>query len=256
MTDGRPLGEDDLQAYVDGRLPPERRAGVEAYLASDCAAAAQMEAQRADRAALRAWLAPVAAEPVPARLRIAHIAAGQRLARRRSLAMAGGVAACLALGAGAGWFARGYEARATPAMAQDAFSAYRVFAVEKAHVVEVGADNESHLVQWLSRRLGRPLKAPDLTAAGLKLVGGRLLPSAAATPAAQFMYEDAAGRRASVYVRPGALDETTGFRFERQGDIGAFLWTEKNLAFAIVGQESRENLLAAAHAVYAQFSDI
>ena len=34
MSDPRPIGEDDLQAALDGRLPPERRALVERYLAT------------------------------------------------------------------------------------------------------------------------------------------------------------------------------------------------------------------------------
>ena len=34
--------------------------------------------------------------------------------------------------------------------------------VEVAHPVEVGAAQEAHLLQWLSKRLGRKLAAPDL----------------------------------------------------------------------------------------------
>jgi hypothetical protein len=36
---------------------------------------------------------------------------------------------------------------------------------------------EAHLIQWLSKRLGRQLIAPDLTAGGFQLMGGRLLPA-------------------------------------------------------------------------------
>ena len=44
-----------------------------------------------------------------------------------------------------------------------ALVAYAVYAPEVRHPVEVAATQQEHLVQWLSKRLGRPLKVPDLT---------------------------------------------------------------------------------------------
>ena len=58
--------------------------------------------------------------------------------------------------------------------------------------MEVDAGQEAHLMQWLSKRLGRQLVTPDLSGAGLRLMGGRLLP-AEDGPAAQFMYENDTG---------------------------------------------------------------
>ena len=55
-----------------------------------------------------------------------------------------------------------------------AIAAHLIYANEKRHVVEVGADDEEHLVGWLSNRLGTELKAPDFSAEGYSLVGGRL----------------------------------------------------------------------------------
>ncbi len=46
---------------------------------------------------------------------------------------------------------------------------------EVRHPVEVTAAQQDHLVQWLSKRVGRPLKVPVLAAEGYELVGGRLL---------------------------------------------------------------------------------
>src|SRR6185295_12547560 len=50
------------------------------------------------------------------------------------------------------------------------------------------AAGEQHLLPWLSRRVGTPLRAPDLASFELKLLGGRLLPGPRG-PAALFMYE-------------------------------------------------------------------
>ena len=81
--DRRPVGEDDVEAYIDGRLSPERAAVVSAYVASEPAARARIEADRALRDELRARLAHVAALPLPSRLRIATIQARRRAASSR-----------------------------------------------------------------------------------------------------------------------------------------------------------------------------
>ena len=65
---------------------------------------------------------------------------------------------------------------------------YDTFSVEARHPAEVLAEEGGHLVQWHSTRLQRPLTAPDLTARGFRLMGGRVLPTANA-PAAQLMYD-------------------------------------------------------------------
>ena len=65
---GAPISESDLQAFVDGRLAPARAAEIEAWLAERPEEAARIAALRQDRDALRAAYAPIAAEPIPARL--------------------------------------------------------------------------------------------------------------------------------------------------------------------------------------------
>lgn len=258
MTVERPIGEDDLQAYVDGFLPPERKAAVDAYLASHDEAAAQVAAYARQREALRQRLSAKADEPIPSRLRIANLMSERRRSPWPGLATAAAAAGLLAgsvLGAaGHAWFAQ----RSTPMgterirpVAQDAIAAYRTYVVETAHPVEVGANQETHLVQWLSRRLGKPLQAPDLTGQGFRLIGGRLLP-AESSPAALLMYEDASGKRLTLYARPGSGDEPAAFRFEAQGDVSAFLWIDRDLSYAVTGRVDREKLLSVAEAVYKQ----
>lgn len=270
MTGGRPIGDDDLQALVDGRLAPERRDAVEAYLAAHPAAADRIAADREQREALRSRLAFKAAEPIPARLRVANIEAERRLALSRRLAAVAAAGAWLVLGATFGWFANGWFANgrfgpeasrlagsrlgevpagAASAVAHDAFAAYRTYVVEAAHPVEVGATQEVHLVQWLSRRLGKPLSAPDLRAQGFRLMGGRLLP-AGLEPAALFMYDDDRGTRLTLYARSNAGEDRTAFRFEAEGDVAAFSWIDRGLSYVITARTDRDRLLAVAEAVH------
>ena len=157
-----PIGEDELQAFVDERLDGPRRDAVEAHLARHPELRERIAAERRQRASLRAQLQGKAAEPIPARLRIATLQAARRarLARRMSLIAA--AVAIFVVGGSAGWFANGLRpalvAQApTTAVAQGAAAAYRTFVVEVAHPVEVGVAQETHLLQWLSKRLGHKL---------------------------------------------------------------------------------------------------
>ena len=55
-------------------------------------------------------------------------------------------------------------------------------------------------------------------------MGGRLLPDHG-LPAAQFMYEDATGRRLTLYMRKETGLNNTSFRFHEQDGFGAFYWS-------------------------------
>ena len=130
-------------------------------------------------------------------------------------------------------------------------------APEVRHPVEVGADQEAHLVQWLSKRLAVPVRAPGLSRHGFRLVGGRLLPGDD-RPVAQFMYQNDAGKRLTLYVlsmpkvRTAAARQATesSFRFERVGEVNVFHWTDDTRGYALSGDLSREDLLPIARTVY------
>lgn len=255
------LTEAEVQALIDDRLPPARMAAAQAALAADPALAARIAAQRADRAALRAALAPIAAEPVPERLRrAARPPQGEALAPLRRLAAALALVALGAtLGAGGSWqIARLWPdapgaAAPMQRLATEAQLAHAVYSVEVAHPVEVSVggepDAQSHLMAWLSKRLGHPLQAPDLGAQGFALIGGRLLPADQGA-AAQLMYEDASGQRITLYVAATPAGETA-FRF-REGPDGtaSLIWAEAGLGFALSGPMDRDTLWPLAEAAY------
>lgn len=253
-SDTVPVTEDELQAFVDDRLDVPRRAAVEAFLARHPDERERILAERRHRTALRAQLQAKADEPVPARLRIASIQTARRARFIRRTALASAALAIFVAGVGTGWLANEPPASAvvaaapTASVAQGATAAFRTFVVEVAHPVEVGATQEAHLLQWLSKRLGRRLEAPDLAPFGYRLIGGRLLPGGSGA-AAQLMYEDASGRRLTLYVR--AADGTqTAFRFQKDGDAATFAWIDQGFGFAVTATASREELLPIAEAIY------
>lgn len=245
---------DTLHAYADGQLDAAGRAAVEAWLADHPEAADEIQAWRTHDALLRAAYDPVLAEPIPERLRLAA------RPRRQPLLRVAAALAWLALGSSLGYGLRGLQEPApSPAgmiasLPRDAAIAHAVYVPEVRHPVEVGADQEAHLVAWLSKRLGTPLRVPSLGAEGYALMGGRLLPGDAG-PVAQFMYQQGDGRRLTLYVRSGEDgNKETAFRYAREDGVSVFYWVDGPLGYALSGDLPREQLLPIANAVYRQLN--
>jgi anti-sigma factor RsiW len=126
-----------------------------------------------------------------------------------------------------------------------------VFTPEVRHPVEVAAAEESHLVAWLSKRLGAPVRAPHLGDLGFALLGGRLLPEAR-RPSAQFMYQDAAGRRLTLYVSSDVTNRDSAFRYSRENGLHVFYWIDQQRGYALSGEVEKEAMLRIARAIYEQ----
>lgn len=261
MTSGTPapVSDDEVQAFIDERLAPERRSAVEAWLARNGAVAERVATDRALRRHLRERLAPIAEEPIPDRLRIAKLVAARREpttpARGAWLFRATAAALLLGLGAASGWFGHaaldGVRPRDSRPATQDAVAAFRTYVVEAVHPVEVKADQRPHLIQWLTKRVGEPVIVPDLAAQGFRLMGGRVVPTED-TPASLLMYDDAAGNRLTLYSRIGGRDRPTSFRFAQAGDVSAFSWVEGDLSYVVTARLDQARLLAVAEAIDAQ----
>ncbi|MGH8704947.1 MAG: anti-sigma factor family protein, partial [Burkholderiales bacterium] len=168
-------------------------------------------------------------------------------------------------------FAAGWQLHATrlpavaasdsPAFVRRAALAHATYTPEVRHAVEVGADQEAHLVAWLSKRLGAPVRAPKLDAADFSLVGGRLLPSESSpkgglVPTAQFMYQNAKGMRVTLYVRSEVAGNTeTAFRFAAEGNVKVFYWIDRRFGYALSSADlGKDDLLKVADAVYRQLN--
>ena len=242
--------EDELHAYVDGALPADRIAAVEAYLAADPEAARRVAAWRAHAGLIRDRWQPVANEPIPDRLRLERIVLRASPTWRKVAAAA---AFAFVVGGALGWFAHEYAGGArnqeiARALADAALEAHRLYIAEVRHPIEVRAD-EAHLLPWLSRRVGSPVRAPDLAPEGLRLMGGRLLPGPK-SPTALIMYEGAGGERVTITCTRAAELGSTAFHWRATGDLGALAWIEGGLAFVVAGPAQRERLDRVARRVY------
>jgi len=240
-----PVSETELHAYIDGHLDDARRAAVESYLATNPDAAERVRAYAHQNEQLHALFDSALDESVPEVLRVQPVRRAPsplRVAALLAAAVTGGVL---------GWTLRGEEPLViTTSLPQQAALAHVVYAPEVLHPVEVGAREETHLVSWLSKRLGAPVHAPHLSDAGYELVGGRLLPGETG-PAAQFMYQDIRGNRLTLYVRTTADgNRETAFRYAKEDKVGVFYWVDGTFGYALSGELERPQLLHVAESVY------
>ncbi len=257
---GAPVTDADLHALVDDRLDEVRRADVERHLADNPADADRVAAWRRIDEGLHELFDGELHRPVPdSWLRPPR---GALLARWRDRPMAAAALLLVAVflgGGAAGWFAH----RASPETAASSGSrivafaaeAHEVYVPEVRHPVEVPANEEQHLVRWLTKRLGATVRAPQLSSLGYKLMGGRLLPSGQ-TIAAQFMYEDPSGQRLTLYIKKAGPrgNEQTAFRFQEFQGVAVFYWLDSTCGYALVSAVPREKLLHVARVVYDQFN--
>jgi len=253
------ISRDQLMAYADGQLPVTDRATVEAYLAENADAAAEVGLIQRQTDAILTLFGPVGAEPVPVRLKPARLAAEIGRRRTRSLKWAVAAIALIGLGLAVGWFARPLlDGQPTSrVLIADAVQAHSVYVAESRHAVEVGGEESDHLSSWLSNRLETNLGMPDLSAEGFSLVGGRLLPGApgAGGRAAQLMYENAGKDRITIYVTAALPEGAPAYEFISHGGVEAFYWANARITCTVVGTLPEAQMKALAGAVYAQLSE-
>jgi anti-sigma factor RsiW len=241
------VSEIDLHAYVDGRLSDERRREVDTFLAATPPAEERVRAYQEQNRLLHGLFDSVLTEPVPGKW--------QRPGKRWTFLLRP-VAAALAwvvMGGILGWVLRGQyllKSAVNVDFARSAAIAHAVYTPEVRHPVEVTAEQEEHLVNWLSKRLGGTLKVPHLVDLGYELVGGRLLPGDQG-PVAQFMYQDKNGQRLTLYIKTDSSGEKeTAFRFAQEGRVGVFYWIDRRLSYALSGEIEKPELLKVANAIY------
>ena len=234
-----PIDENDLHAYIDGELEVGRRFAVERYLEENPGAARRVADYRVQRETIRAAFAARATEPLPPELSLARIIAERGRPRRMPWLVAASVALSLGLGMAGGWLLHGVPEpgrtqRAMALLEQEALASHVVYAVDLRHPVEVASTEAPHLQQWLSNRLDRMVVAPDLSALGYHLIGGRLLATERGGAAALLMYDDADHHRISVLLRPMTPTLHAAGAMIRKDGVNGRAWIANGLGVAVV----------------------
>jgi len=245
--------EEIIHAYVDGQLSPDELGRFERLLAADFKLQEKVNAYKKQNALFHDMYDSILEEPIPKALdeyKPAKKLKGYGFKFVASFAL-------LCIGSLIGWMMKDYEVKTTIVianLAQTATAAHRVYTPEVKHPVEVSADQQQHLVKWLSKRMGKKITTPVLDNFGFTLVGGRLLPSDTG-PAAQFMYESETGNRLTLFIRSkNNAENNTAFRYFEEEGSKAFYWIDGDLGYVLVGNLGREQLLDKANSIYHQLS--
>ncbi len=234
----RPIGEEELHAYVDDQLDAERVQAVLRYLQDRPDVSRQVADWRAQRDALRAAFAGVAAEPIPPKLGLERLIQ-QRLARRWvSWRIAASALLAFGLGGAGGWLLHG-GLLPPPAtltlLAQDAVANHVVYTADRRRPTELGAQQRDDLARWVSNRLNHQVAPPDLSADGYSYMGGRLAATADG-PAGLFMYDNLDAVRLTVFVLPLHAKAEMPVQHVDVGQVDGYAWIDKGVGYTVVGK--------------------
>ncbi|RTM09321.1 MAG: anti-sigma factor [Hyphomicrobiales bacterium] len=243
MTD-RPITEDDLHAYVDGRLDAARNEEVSAYLDKHPDVANRFASYSVQRTLLQGAFDPIAGEPVPSRLNLNHLIATRRQNRISNWRLAAAAAVLLFAGGSGGWYMRDMMVPPTEgvvALAREASDSFTTYAGDRTRPVELRADNMVELVGWATERMGRKPVLPDLSKSGYRLMGGRVV----STPhgaGLMLMYDNDQGTRLVMLTRPMAVDQTRTMTPHTQGKVDGWAWASNGMGYSLVGSLPSEAL--------------
>jgi len=253
MTGASRVSEAELHAFVDGQLSDERALAVAVWLAERPRDGLRVDGWRIQNEAIQrafptpareratlAFRAPEAEAPltIPPTPAIEDYRVRRRRRHTLSVVAAFGAGA-LAAGAMAVLVQR-LTARPVPSdpifvevatvsdeFARRAVEAWRTYARDTVHPVEVDARDMAGLTKWLKDRTG--LSRPPAIASA-RLLGGRVLPSHGEN-AAFLLYRLASGDLVALLAEPGARNPGA----YGSGGLSARAWSLEGFDYALAG---------------------
>lgn len=242
-----------LSAYLDGELDPASAEAVEARLATDPNAQAELDAMVLADAVAQKQFEKQLNDPVPFALAQQIKATPLKAASAPSRLIWGAMAASLvvfALGGIGGYILKDQTGVVrTAGWIADIADYHGVYASQGRHLVEVGASESDHIETWLGTTTGVNFSIPDLSSFDLTFEGGRLL-VAYGKPVAQLMYRQADGSVVALCLQQSDAKNETPPTFKEQSINGFDFvsWSEGNANYVIIGPSGKPDLDAIASA--------
>ena len=244
------INEQELHAFIDGELEPERAAEIAKLVTGDAALAAQIAAFRSDKEQLGDIHAALDKRPVPAEwLRLIEQRGrfGRPLSRARTTWMAIAAALLLVLGT---WTAFEVQTVAgADAIIGEALAA-RVDSFRPQQVIDTSALAPSEdRNQVLTSALAMNLKVPDMSKLGYQLAAIRVYSGVPGGKAVELRYRGGEDRVFTLYVRhpngPARVD------LLQRDDLRICIWQDEVIGTVMLGQMSAGEMARAASAAYA-----
>ena len=260
-----------LSAYIDHELSDEDTRAIEALLATDPSLAAELDQLIAANDAAIAEFDEVLDDPVPsflidmiedADLDDHSINVPQAANSNNSWlpdwrSAAAGI--CLLVAGGfAGYVINEVSGNNTdsdksdrvlvaqngPSWLQLVADYHGVYAGQKRHLVEVGADEADHIVKWLGSTTGVGFSIPDISETGFEFQGARLL-VVKGMPVAQLMYTNVDGAVVAICFqqgKTGSMMATSDLNKSVINEFGIISWNDRSANFLVIGDENQDKL--------------
>jgi len=238
---------EELHAYLDGALPAEQVARIEAYLAAHPDEAMRVEMYRLQDARMRAVFDAPRADETPEALQELAGKLSRTVKRHhriRSTARHTAVVALCVAAAAAGRVTADYPiASDSTVVAQSRYAAdaFRLVTNHPDSGVLDQSAGPAELGGWLTQD-GDKVRIPRLQALGFTPVGGQVLPTGAG-PAVQIVYNDEKKGPFSLYVARAPECERTTPRFTRDSDISLLSWCRDRVVYMLIGRLDQASMM-------------
>lgn len=215
-----PIPDEELHAYIDGELDPERAIAVRNALAQDAALAERVALFQADKAMLKTVYGPLEKLPLPSGW------AGRVQGPPRIWKMTGAIAAAILVLLGSvAWLH--YAARSGDPV-EEALNARAGIAAGQRQVVTVEGAQGRNYDSMLAQAVALHVRIPDLGQMGYKLRRLELYGNAA-----ELLYRGPQDRVFTLYIRRS--DGSTRFdQFERKG-LRVCIWQDDQISTVMAG---------------------
>lgn len=238
MTEPLPTLE-ELNAYLDGQLTPERRQWIEASLHKYPDLALQLEQLRQQDRHLRLALQPLDHLPPNPQLDPRQIRHRQRQQQRHTLALCASLLLCFMLGNWSGWYTHKSVLLAGEQPMADAMEAFRLVALDTDGDIagkQSGGLRQIDINQWFDQHFADAGYPPDLSQHGLTAQHLQLVPTADG-PAALIVYRSREGQQLMYFVRPpGGLRRFLESGEREESGLLAHYWSDNHFNYALVCQ--------------------
>lgn len=252
--------DDDLNAFIDGELEPDRRDEIGTFIADDAETAAYVDALRHQDQGLRTLGDAVLHEPVPERLR-AIVRGGATavppaaapvesvvFSRKTTAA----VVMAAAVGITLGWFAKDVASPESDTLlgpyTEQAVLSHRLFETNRDFET-VEDDRGAIVIDETVKPFSTPVRVPTMRIAGLTPVIVRHVEGEGGN-SVHIAYDNGDGGWTSLYIRQHSNDTRLPFRFEEREGYSVLYWLDGPLVYALVGTEGEDALRKIAEAIY------
>lgn len=241
MTPKRPFQEEELHAFVDGRLPDERRAELQRRIAEDPAMAQEISIWQEQARLLARATDFKLHETVPERLNVARLLEDRlavppaRMPARHWMRYAAAACLVFALGTGGGWLAHG-AFDPNPMRGRfdvEALTMHTVLMDPTTAIAAPRTGSPVALVSWLSGELGQPVRIADIASQGYDLLGAQVVPTPFGRSGLLF-YASPQGRRLTLLVQPMPATGSLPMRPVQSGRMAGYTWIKHGMGYAMI----------------------